>query len=109
MLMDNYLFTCFLTRGTEIKALYQQDGSYEFVAVTKPSELNTRRFFLSPKYSESDYRMLGNELVKHGGYWQVDFGGFLTINIPKDLPYDVDAVMSDLGIQLAEVGDDIGS
>jgi hypothetical protein len=101
-LLDNDVFNHQLTLGTEIKAKPVGDGTHELIAVTKASELITRWFVLSPKYTESDYRVLGDELVKHGGFWQVDFSSFLTINIPHDFPYDMDRVMADLNIQLWE-------
>jgi hypothetical protein len=104
-LLDNDLFNCALTRGTEIQTK-PSENAYDLVRVTRRSELLTRRFFLSPKLALRDYEMLGEELVKYGGFWQVDFGGLLTINIPKDFPYDLDRVMADLGIQLGELVDD---
>lgn len=106
-LLDNPMLMCRLTRGTEFRAESMEDGTYEFVSLTRPSELITRRFFLSGKYTESDYRVLGDELSKHGGFWQVDFGGFLTINVPRDFPHDIDKVMADLDIRLLEVVDDL--
>ena len=71
--------------------------------ITKESDFVTRRFFLSTEYKEADYRMLGDELTKRGGFWQVDFGGIATINIPKDFEFDIDEVMKDLGLRLTEI------
>jgi hypothetical protein len=50
--------------------------------------------------------MLGDELIKSGGAWQVDFGGIATVNIPKDFEYDVDQIMKDLDINLTEIVDE---
>jgi hypothetical protein len=41
-------------------------------------------------------------LEKYGGFWQLDLDRFLTINIPRDLPFDLDQVMSELNIDLQE-------
>lgn len=101
-LLSNGVFNRQLTLGTEIKVKPFGDGTHELIAVTKASELITRWFVLSPKYTESDYRVLGDELVKHGGSWELFFNQFLTINLPKDFPYDVDRVMADLDMQLWE-------
>lgn len=103
-LLENDIFDPRLTRGVTIKAKRLEDSSYEVVSVQDASVFLTRRFILSPIYSESDYRVLGDELVKHGGFWQVDLGHYLTINVPRDFPHDVDRVMADLGIHLTEIG-----
>lgn len=50
--------------------------------------------------------MLGDELMKRGGFWQVDFGGITTINIPKNFEYDIDEIMKIWGINLTEITDE---
>ncbi len=47
--------------------------------------------------------MLGAELTKRGGFWQVDFGGIATVNIPKNFEYDVDQLMKELDLHLKEI------
>jgi hypothetical protein len=89
-------------RGTEIEVNPVDGENYEFLSVCKVSDLITRRFILSTEYSESDYLFLGSELEKYGGFWQLDLDRFLTINIPRDLPFDLDQVMSELNIDLQE-------
>ena len=103
---DNDLWNCRLTLGTEFETRINAEGKHEIIRITKDSNFITRRFFLNPKYKESEYRMLGDELMKRGGFWQVDFGGIATVNIPKDLEYDVDKVMNDLDLKLSEIIDD---
>ena len=87
---ENDIFNCRLTKGTEFETRLNKEGNHEIIRITKDSDYVTRRFFLSPKYKESDYLVLGNELTKRGGFWQVDFGGIVTVNIPKDFEFDVD-------------------
>ena len=105
-MIDNDIFNCRLTLGTEFETRINKEGKYEIIRITKESEFITRRFFLSPEYRESDYRMLGEELSKKGGFGQVDFGGIATINIPNDLESDIDQVMKDLDLRLSEIVDD---
>ncbi len=105
-MIDNALFNCRLTLGTEFQTRINKEGKHEIIKITKESEFITLTFFLSPQYTESDYRVLGDELIKKGGFWQVDFGGIATINIPKDFEYDVDRIMSDLDLNLSEIIDD---
>ncbi len=103
---DNDIFNCRLTKGTEFTTRINSDGNHEIIKITKESDFTTRRFFLSPKYKEYDYRMLGAELMKLGGFWQVDFGGIATVNIPKDFEYDVDQVLKELDLNLIEITDE---
>jgi len=103
---ENDIFNCRLTKGTEFETRINKEGNHEIVKITKDSDFITRRFFLSPEYKESDYRVLGDELTKRGGFWQVDFGGIVTVNIPKDFEFDVDQVMKDLDLKLAEITDE---
>lgn len=102
-MIDNDIANCRLTLGTEFEAKLNEEGNYEIVRITKKSDFVTRRFFLSTKYNESEYRMLGDELTKRGGFWQVDFGGIATVNIPINFEYDVDEVMKDLDLCLTEL------
>ena len=103
---ENDILNCRLTKGTEFESRINKEGHHEIVRITKDSEFTTRRFFLSPEYKESDYQVLGDELTKRGGFWQVDFGGIVTVNIPKVFEFDVDQVMKDLDLKLTEIIDD---
>lgn len=103
---DNDIWNCRLTLGTEFETRINEEGKHEIVRITRESDFITRRFCLSSKYKESDYRMLGDELVKRGGFWQVDFGGIATVNIPKNFEYDLDQIMIDLDLSLTEIVDE---
>ena len=103
---DNDIFNCKLTAGTEFETRINKEGAHEIVKITKESEFTTRRFFLSSDYSLSDYELLGQELTQRGGFWQVDFGGIATINIPKDFEYNIDEVMKSLNLNLTEIVND---
>lgn len=103
-MIDNDIWNCKLTLGTEFETRLNKEGKHEIIRITKKSEYITRRFFISG-YKAADLRFLGDELAKRGGFWQVDFGGIATVNIPKNFEYDVDKVMNDLGIRLGEIVD----
>lgn len=105
-MIDNALFNCTLTLGTEFETRVNEEGKYEVIRIAKKSKYITRRFFLSQNYKESDYRMLGDELVKNGGFWQVDMGGIATINLPQDFKFDINQVMKDLDLRLIEIVED---
>jgi hypothetical protein len=82
--LQNELFNCNLTLGTEFETRINGEGRHEIIKITKESNFITSRFFLTSEFSQSEYRLLGDEIIKHGGYWQVDFGGIATVNLPKD-------------------------
>lgn len=105
-MVDNDIFNCRLTLGTEFETRVNKEGTHEIIRITKESDYITRRFFLSPKFNESDYRLLGEELIKRSGFWQVDASSIATINIPKDFEYDIDEVMKSLDLRLTEIVDD---
>ena len=105
-MIDNDLLNCRLTLGTEFETRINKEGKYEIIRITEESKFITRRFLLSSVYTASEYRMLGDELTNRGGFWQVDFGGIATINIPKDLEHDIDQLIEVLDIRLTEIVED---
>ncbi len=70
---ENDIFNCRLTKGREFETRINKEGNHEIVKITKDSDFITRRFFLSPEYKESDYRVLGDELTKRGGFWRYSY------------------------------------
>lgn len=92
-----------LTLGTEFETEINKENKHEITKITKESDYITRRFGLTPNHKESDYRMLGEELTKRGGFWQVDLGSIATVNIPKDFEFDIDQVIKELNLKLVEI------
>jgi hypothetical protein len=90
--VENEVFNCRLTLGTEFETCINKDGKHEVVRIVKESNFSTKRFFLTSQFSESDYRLLGDEVVRHGGFWQVDFGGIATVNLPRDSALDLEGI-----------------
>ncbi len=102
-MIDNDFCSAKLTLGTEFETKINKEKKHEITKITKESEFITRRFGLTPNHKESDYRMLGEELTKGGGFWQVDLGSIATVNIPKDFEFDIDQVIKDLDLKLVEI------
>jgi hypothetical protein len=100
---DNDFCNPVLTLGTEFETKINLENKHEITRITKESEFITRRFGLTPNHKESDYRMLGEELTKRGGFWQVDLGSIATVNIPKGFEFDIDQVIKDLDLRLVEI------
>ena len=96
---ENELIDDELTVGTEFETLINEAGKHELVRIVKKSELITHRFWLPKNVKRSDLEVLGDEIMKQGGFWQVDFGGIVTINLPKDSQIDVNEIKKLLDVK----------
>jgi len=103
---ENDIFNCRLTVGTEFQTRVNDSGVHEIIRVIKDSPYVTRRFLLSGQFTESDYRVLGDEIVKTGGFWQVDFGGIATINLPPRCDLDLDKLFKLFDFYPTEIVED---
>ena len=90
--VENELFNCRLTLGTEFETCISKDGKHEIIRIVKDSDYITKRFFLNSQLNQSEYRLLGDEIIKQGGHWQVDFGGIATVNLPKECKLELDEI-----------------
>jgi hypothetical protein len=81
-----------LTFGTEFETKLGLDNKLEIFRITKHSEFITRRFFLNSQFNETEYKLFGDEIMKNGGFWQSDFGGIATINLPKHSKLNIDEI-----------------
>jgi hypothetical protein len=102
---ENDILNCKLTLGTEFETRINKEGKYEVMRILKESPYTTRRFFLSSQFTETEYRLLGDEIIKRGGYWQVDFNSIVIINLPKASDFDIDAIFKIFNFSLTEVSD----
>ncbi len=102
---ENEIFNCRLTLGTEFETRLNKDGKHEIIKITKESNIVTRRFFLTSQFKESEYRLLGDEIMKQGGFLRVDFGGIATINLPKDCKLNIDEIFKIFDFNPTEIKD----
>lgn len=105
-MVDNHVFNCRLVLGTEFETRINKDGLHEITRITKDSEYITRRFMLNSQFQEADYLLLGDEIMKQGGFWQVDFGSIATVNLPKESTLDLDEIFRIFDFHPAEFKDD---
>lgn len=103
---ENDILNCRLTFGTEFQTRMNADGNHEVICILKDSPYITRRFFLSGQFTEQEYRLLGDEIVRKGGFWQVDFGGIATINLPHDSDLDIDGIFKLFNFSPTEIHSD---
>lgn len=73
--------------------------------ITEKSNFITRRFLLNNCLKESEYRIIGDEVMKIGGFWEVIFGGYAIVNIPHDSTFDLDEILELLPQPLTEITD----
>jgi hypothetical protein len=102
---ENDILNCKLTFGTEFKTKINNDGKYEMVQILKESPFTTRRFFLTSQFTATEYKLLGDEIMKKGGYWQVDFGSIAIVNLPKDSDLDIDKIFKIFNFNPIEITD----
>ncbi|RDB06474.1 hypothetical protein DVG78_09255 [Runella aurantiaca] len=103
--VENEIFNCRLTFGTEFETRLNKEGIHEIVKITKDSEFVTRRFFLTSQFKESEYRLLGDKIMKQGGFWQTDFGNIATINLPKNCELNLDEIFKTFDFNPTEIKD----
>lgn len=103
--IQNELFNCRLIPGTEFETRLNADGNHEIIRIIKDSDFVTRRFFLTSQFTKSEYSLLGDEIMKHGGFWQVDFGNIATINLPKDCELNIDELFKLFDFNPLEIRD----
>ena len=101
--VENELFNCRLTLGTEFETRLNKDGKHEITRITKKSEYITRRFSLTSQFKESEYRLFGDEIIRQGGFWQIDFGNIATINLPKDCKLNLDEIFQVFDFKPTEI------
>ena len=104
-LLENDFFNSRYNLGTEIETRVNSDGKYEFVRILKESEFITRRYMLNSQFKESEYLLLGDEIVKQGGHWEVGFGSVAVINLPKDSALDIDKIFKIFNFNPVEIKD----
>jgi hypothetical protein len=101
-MIDNDTFIKELTLGTEFKTKTDSNGLHEIIAFTHKSSFITKRYTLNSQYNESDYRMIGDEIAKYGGFWQVDFGSLAIVNIPPKYLEEFENLIQNLGLDFME-------
>lgn len=103
--IENEVFNCKLTLGAEFETRLNKNGKHEIIQITKKSDFVTKRFFLTSQFKESEYRILRDEIIKKGGFWQVDFSGVATINLPKDIELNIDEIFKIFDFKPTEIKD----
>ena len=96
-LVENEICIRGFKRGIEFEARIVEEGKYEFVRITKKSEYLTKQFILNTKFNPELWEPFGFEIMNCGGFWQLDFNSFLTINLPANSSINLDKVYEIFG------------
>jgi len=102
---ESELFDCRLSYGTEFETRINSAGKHEVVRILKTGDFITRRFFLNSQFTIADYLVLGDEITKNGGYWQVDFASLATISLPSDSQLGLDKIFEVFEFKPTEICD----
>ena len=102
-MMENDIFNFELTFGTEFNTKVDEEGIHEIIQITKKSSFLTKRFYLTSQFSESEYRLLGDEIINNGGFWQVDIFNMATVNLPIDCGINLDEIFKIFNFQPTEI------
>lgn len=103
---ENAVLNCELTFGTEFETRLNKNSKQEIIRITKDSHFSTRRFFLNGQFTESDYRVLGDEILRQGCFWQVDLGSIATVNLPQKTSIDLDEIFKVFNFHPTEIIDE---
>lgn len=101
-LLENDAFDNRLNLGAIIET-HIKNGAYEFVRVIEDADYITRRFSLTTQFKESEYLLLGNEIVKHGGHWETTLWGIAIVNLPKDFGFYFDEIFKTFNLDQIEI------
>ena len=94
-----------LTYKTEFETTQNSNNQHEISLLVENTDFITRRFHLTPQFKESEYRLLGDEIIKDGGFWQVDFGSMATVNIPIGSKINLDEIFKIFDFNPIEIRD----
>lgn len=93
--------------GTTLElAKTSQPNVYHVNKVTERSSFTTRRFLLNNSLKESEYLVIGDEIMKIGGFWEVIFGSYVIVNIPNGSAFNLDEILELLPQPLTEIADE---
>ena len=88
--------------GTKIKTKINSEGFHEIIEFIKSDNV-THRFIASVEQNLKTLEIFVEELYKHGGKFQVDMGGLISVTVPRDFPYDIDDVIEKYSIKVSRL------
>ena len=103
-LTSNDPFNFKYTYGTVVELIKELNSeNYILGKIIRESKYDTRRFKLNSSLKESDYRVIGDEIIKIGGYWELFLNSYAIVNIPNDSNFNLDEVLELFPEQLEEI------
>jgi len=97
----NEVFIPWIIFGVEFETHINGEGQHELVCITKKSPYITETFLISSQLAD-ELKRLGDEIVQHGGNWQLDMGSVATINLPPNCKLAMDEIIKKLTSNIPE-------
>lgn len=88
--------------GTIVKTKINADGQHEIIEFKKTDRV-THRFVASIEQNMRDFDIFIADLHKHGGRFQIDAGGLVSVTVPKDFPFNIDKIIEDYSIKVSRM------
>lgn len=88
--------------GTRIRTKINSEGFHEITEFIKSGNV-THVFVASIEQNLNTLEVFFEELYKHGGKFQVDMGGIISVTVPTDFPYDIDSVIEKYSIKVTRL------
>jgi hypothetical protein len=68
----------------EVEKEEKDKGVLQFKRISKKSDFTLNVYGLGSSLNETELRIVGDMIIKEGGYWEVIFGGIAYVNLPKE-------------------------
>lgn len=88
--------------GTRIRTKINSEGFHEITEFIKSGNV-THVFVASIEQNLNTLEVFFEELYKHGGKFQVDMGGIISVTVPTGFPYDIDSVIERYSIKVTRL------
>jgi hypothetical protein len=89
--------------GTRIRTKVNSEGFHEITEFIKSNKI-THRFIAPVEQNLRILEVFVEELFKHGGKFQIDMGGLISVTVPKNFPYDIDEIIKNYSIKVSRLG-----
>jgi len=88
--------------GTRITTRVNSEGFHEIIEFIKSDKV-THRFIASVEQNLRTLEIFVEELYKHGGKFQIDMGGLISVTVPKDFPFNIDEIIKNYSIKVSRL------
>lgn len=88
--------------GTRIRTRVNPEGFHDIIEFIKSDKV-THRFIASVEQNLRTLEIFVEELYTHGGRFQIDMGGLISVTVPKNFPFDIDEIIKNYSIKVSRL------